>query len=113
VIGGIALPNPASERLHEKLGFTKVAHFPEVGSKFGKWIDVAYWQLILVPGAHDAPPSQPNADCSNTRTTSDRDSRGRSATCQRGGADHSATSTRLLYGGSSREPLTGVRCKST
>ncbi len=48
-IGGVSLPNPASERLHEKLGFTKVAHFPEVGFKFGKWIDVAYWQLVLSP----------------------------------------------------------------
>ena len=47
LIGGIALPNPASERLHEKLGFKKIAHFHEVGWKFEKWIDVAYWQLIL------------------------------------------------------------------
>ena len=45
VIGGIALPNPASIALHEKLGFEKVAHFKEVGRKFDKWIDVAYWQL--------------------------------------------------------------------
>lgn len=46
-IGGVALPNPASVALHEKLGFRKVAHFGEVGFKFGKWIDVAYWQLSL------------------------------------------------------------------
>lgn len=44
VIGGIALPNPASIALHERLGFAKVAHFKEVGFKFGKWIDVGYWQ---------------------------------------------------------------------
>ena len=44
VIGGIALPNPASVALHERLGFTKVAHFKEVGFKFNKWIDVGYWQ---------------------------------------------------------------------
>jgi len=47
VIGGIALPNPASVRLHEKFGFQKVAHFKEVGYKFGQWVDVGYWQLIL------------------------------------------------------------------
>ncbi|MDB5746831.1 MAG: phosphinothricin acetyltransferase [Massilia sp.] len=47
VIGGIAQPNEASVRLHERLGFRKVAHFSEVGLKFGRWIDVGYWQLPL------------------------------------------------------------------
>ena len=46
-IGGIALPNAASVLLHEKFGFEKVAHFKEVGIKFGQWIDVGYWQLSL------------------------------------------------------------------
>ena len=47
VIGGIALPNEGSVGLHEALGFRKVAHFAEVGLKFGRWIDVGYWQLNL------------------------------------------------------------------
>jgi len=47
VLGGIALPNSASVALHEKLGFTKVAQLEEVGFKLGRWIDVAYWQLLL------------------------------------------------------------------
>ncbi|MGB9416845.1 MAG: arsinothricin resistance N-acetyltransferase ArsN1 family B [Acidobacteriaceae bacterium] len=47
VIGGIALPNAASIALHERLGFRKVAHFEQVGWKFGRWIDVGYWQLLL------------------------------------------------------------------
>jgi len=47
VMAGIALPNAGSVALHEKMGFEKVAHFKEVGWKFEKWIDVAYWQLIL------------------------------------------------------------------
>jgi phosphinothricin acetyltransferase len=47
VLGGIALPNAASVALHEKCGFRKVAHFEEVGFKFGRWIDVGYWQLTL------------------------------------------------------------------
>lgn len=46
-VGCIALPNPASVALHEKLGYTKVAHFPKVGYKFDQWIDVAYWQKAL------------------------------------------------------------------
>jgi len=47
VIGGIAQPNEASVGLHEALGFRKVAHFSEVGMKFGRWIDVGYWELKL------------------------------------------------------------------
>lgn len=47
VIGGIAQPNAASVALHEKLGFRKVAHFSEVGRKFGHWVDVGYWELRL------------------------------------------------------------------
>ena len=46
-IGGIALPNPASIALHQRLGFRRVAHFEQVGWKFGHWIDVVYWQLLL------------------------------------------------------------------
>lgn len=44
VMGGISLPNPASIALHERFGMKKVAHFEEVGYKFGRWIDVGYWQ---------------------------------------------------------------------
>jgi phosphinothricin acetyltransferase len=47
LIGGIALPNNGSIALHEKLNFKKVAHFTEVGFKLNKWVDVAYWQLLL------------------------------------------------------------------
>ncbi len=46
-IGGIALPNAASVKLHEKCGFQKVAEFVEVGFKFGEWINVGYWQCQL------------------------------------------------------------------
>jgi L-amino acid N-acyltransferase YncA len=45
-IGGIALPNAASVALHERLGFSKVAHFKQVGYKFEQWIDVGYWQTF-------------------------------------------------------------------
>jgi phosphinothricin acetyltransferase len=47
VIGGIALPNPASVALHERLGFENVALFKQVGFKRDRWIDVGYWQMLL------------------------------------------------------------------
>jgi phosphinothricin acetyltransferase len=47
LVAGIALPNEASIKLHEKFGFEKVAHFKEVGQKLGRWIDVGYWQKIM------------------------------------------------------------------
>jgi L-amino acid N-acyltransferase YncA len=47
VISGIALPNPASVALCEKFGFSKVAHFKEVGFKQNSWVDVGYWELVL------------------------------------------------------------------
>lgn len=47
VIGGITLPNPASVAIHEKFGMRKVAHFEAVGYKFGQWLDVGYWQVVL------------------------------------------------------------------
>ncbi|WP_248723471.1 GNAT family N-acetyltransferase [Seonamhaeicola sp. ML3] len=47
ILGGITLPNEASVALHEKFGFSKVAHFKHVGKKFGTWLDVGFWQLTL------------------------------------------------------------------
>jgi phosphinothricin acetyltransferase len=47
VIGGIALPNEASVALHEKFGLQQVATFRQVGFKFGRWVDVGYWQRIF------------------------------------------------------------------
>jgi phosphinothricin acetyltransferase len=48
-IAGIALPNAASVALHERMGYRKVAHFSEVGFKFGRWLDVGYWERKLAP----------------------------------------------------------------
>lgn len=47
VIGGIALPNEASERLHASLGFERVGVEREVGYKFERWIDVLWMQRLL------------------------------------------------------------------
>jgi phosphinothricin acetyltransferase len=49
VIGGIVAENVASLRLHESLGFVEVAHFREVGFKFGRWLDLKFLQRLL-PG---------------------------------------------------------------
>ncbi|MEZ8100715.1 GNAT family N-acetyltransferase [Vibrio bivalvicida] len=46
-IGTIALPNPSSVALHEKLGFRKVGEFANIGFKFDQHISVGYWQLEL------------------------------------------------------------------
>lgn len=54
-IAGIALPNPASIRLHEWLGFTPVGEFRQVGRKFGLWLDVGYWQLLLEQEQREPP----------------------------------------------------------
>ena len=44
---GITMPNPASIALHEKMGFTPVGIYREVGWKSGGWRDVGWWQRIL------------------------------------------------------------------
>jgi phosphinothricin acetyltransferase len=46
-LGIIALPNPASIAVHEKMGFERVAELKQVGWKFNRWVDVGYWQLML------------------------------------------------------------------
>src|SRR3954465_12982744 len=50
---GITLPNPASVGLHERMGFRRCALFPGVGFKFGRWLDVGWWQLDLQPERPD------------------------------------------------------------
>jgi phosphinothricin acetyltransferase len=62
-IGGIALPNDDSVALHEKFGFAKVAHFREVGFKFGRWLDVGYWQKTLAAPTCARPPSVIDDEC--------------------------------------------------
>ena len=46
IIAGISLPNEASVKFHEKLGYEKVAHFREVGYKLGRWVDVGFWEML-------------------------------------------------------------------
>jgi L-amino acid N-acyltransferase YncA len=44
---GITLPNPASVGLHESLDFRPAAIYRGVGYKFGRWLDVGWWQRDL------------------------------------------------------------------
>lgn len=47
MIGGIDASNAGSIALHDKLGFRHVGTLPQVGFKFGRWLDLAFWQLLL------------------------------------------------------------------
>lgn len=47
VIAGIALPNEASVKLHESLGFVPAGVVREAGWKMGRWNDVGFWQRML------------------------------------------------------------------
>ena len=46
-LAGVALPNDTSVRLHEAVGFELVGTMREVGHKFDRWIDTAWYQLHL------------------------------------------------------------------
>jgi L-amino acid N-acyltransferase YncA len=43
----VALPNPASVALHETCGFEHIGTMREVGRKFDRWLDTAWYQLFL------------------------------------------------------------------
>jgi L-amino acid N-acyltransferase len=47
LVGVIDATNAASIGLHRRLGFTHSGTVREAGFKFGRWLDVEYWQLIL------------------------------------------------------------------
>jgi L-amino acid N-acyltransferase YncA len=46
---GITLPNAASVRFHEALGFTPVGVYHDIGYKFGRWHDVAWFERAIGP----------------------------------------------------------------
>ncbi len=47
MVAGIEATNMGSITLHKKLGFKEVGLLPEVGTKFGQWLDLAFLQLQL------------------------------------------------------------------
>jgi phosphinothricin acetyltransferase len=58
-IAAIALPNEASVRLHERLGFVHAGTYEQVGYKLDAWVDVGLWQRPLAP--QHSEPAEPLA----------------------------------------------------
>jgi phosphinothricin acetyltransferase len=56
MVGGIDVTNGASIALHEKLGFTHAGTIRHAGFKFGRWLDLGFYQLLLPT------PEQPTED---------------------------------------------------
>jgi L-amino acid N-acyltransferase YncA len=53
LVGGIDVENAASIALHERFGFEHAGTIRQAGFKFGRWLDLAFYQRILET------PSQP------------------------------------------------------
>ena len=47
MVAGIEAQNHASIHLHETLGFVTTGQMPQVGTKFGRWLDLTFMQLQL------------------------------------------------------------------
>ncbi len=47
IVGGIEAGNGASLALHRRAGFVEVGRLPEVGRKFGRWLDLVFMQKML------------------------------------------------------------------
>jgi L-amino acid N-acyltransferase YncA len=66
VVAGVTLPNPASARLHESVGFKPAGRFDGVGHKNGTWLDVGWWQLEVQPEIDPPPEPVPFACIRNS-----------------------------------------------
>ncbi|NMZ49273.1 GNAT family N-acetyltransferase [Pseudomonas poae] len=56
MVAAIESGNLASIHLHERVGFITTGQMPQVGIKFGRWLDLTFMQLALNPGAE--PPKE-------------------------------------------------------
>jgi L-amino acid N-acyltransferase len=52
MVGGIDAENAASIELHKKHGFVHAGTITQAGFKFGRWLDLAFYQLTLVTPAN-------------------------------------------------------------
>jgi L-amino acid N-acyltransferase YncA len=50
-VAGMTLPNPGSEALHQKLGFTPIGTYRSIGWKHNNWHDVKWTQRPLTPAS--------------------------------------------------------------
>ncbi|ELY55836.1 GNAT family N-acetyltransferase [Natronolimnohabitans innermongolicus] len=53
------VPNPETERFHERLGFDRCVDFPAIGYTDGDWYDVAWWRRRIGEKASDPEPITP------------------------------------------------------
>jgi len=53
----VTQPNPASDRLHRKMGFERVGVWKDAGYKLGVWRDVGWYEKFLLPRTDN--PSEP------------------------------------------------------
>ncbi|WP_305848697.1 GNAT family N-acetyltransferase [Mangrovicoccus sp. HB161399] len=60
LVGGIEAGNAASIALHRRHGFAETGRLPQVGTKFGRWLDLVFMTRVL--GGPEAQPSVPAAD---------------------------------------------------
>ena len=51
MVGGVDALNAGSMRFHERMGFTHCGTLTQVGYKFGRWLDLAFYQKILATPA--------------------------------------------------------------
>ncbi|KPX10344.1 GCN5-related N-acetyltransferase [Pseudomonas syringae pv. coryli] len=61
MVAAIESGNAASIALHDRLGFKTTGQMPQVGTKFGRWLDLTFMQLDLSPGAQPPVSQAPSA----------------------------------------------------
>lgn len=52
IVGGIDVTNTGSIALHRRLGFVHAGTIRHAGFKFGKWLDLGFYQLLLETPDH-------------------------------------------------------------
>ena len=60
MVGVIDATNMASIGLHRQRGFAHCGTVREAGFKFGRWLDVEFWQLLLPTAARSTPSAAQN-----------------------------------------------------